>query len=377
MRTLEKSLISVAGLLLALGLLMVYSASITSRPSEQEQVYLSRQVLFLTLAVAVAAGSALLPADWWRRLAPALFVATVVLLVAVLVPSLGVSVKGARRWLRIGGYSMQPSEVAKLTLPLLLCRLTADGRWRTQHWLRSVIALILPVATTLGLVVVEPDLGTTLFLTATSVLALYFSGWPLRRFLIVFGLMLPTIGTVAALRPYQLARVQGFLAAWQDFNQAPYQLKQSLTALGSGGLFGTGLGLGQQKLSFLPEANTDFVFAVIGEELGLLGTLGVILLWGALFGLGVRLLAPLRRGSFAHAAGLTLLTSLVLQAVLNMAVVLALVPPKGISLPLISYGGSSLLVSLTSLGMILSFSRAIPEQDELETLPTGETRPAA
>ena len=122
-------------------------------------------------------------------------------------------------------------------------------------------------------------------------------------------------------------------------------------------MFGIGVGAGTQKLSFLPEANTDFVFAVIGEELGLLGTLGVILLWGGLFTLGLRLLSRPRAGSFEHAAGMSLLCGLVIQAALNMAVVLALVPPKGIALPLISYGGSSLLTSLTSLGVIVSLSR--------------------
>ena len=357
MRTLEKALTSVAGLLLAVGLLMVYSASITSRPSALEEVYLSRQVTFLMFAVAVAAGCTLIPAGCWRRLAPLMFVLTLILLAAVLTTPFGVSVNGARRWLKLWGLTLQPSELAKLSLPLLICRLSADDCWRVQGWLRSMVRVALPTGLILGLIVAEPDLGTTLFLGVICGVALWLCGWPLSRFLTIGALAVPAVGVLIAARPYQIARLQGFLAAWRDFDLAPYQLRQSLTALGSGGPLGTGLGLGQQKLSFLPEANTDFAFAVIGEELGLLGTCGVIVLWGALFGLGLKLLAPLKRGSFEHAAGLTLLTSLVLQATLNMAVVLALVPPKGISLPLISYGGSSLLVSLAALGILISLSR--------------------
>ncbi|MFV0444781.1 MAG: FtsW/RodA/SpoVE family cell cycle protein [Planctomycetaceae bacterium] len=357
MSTLAKSFVSVAGLLLALGLLMVYSASITSRPTEFEEVYLSRQLLFVGVALCASVSAVLTPTSFWRRSTWMLMGVVVVLLALVLIPGLGVSVKGARRWLRLGGYSLQPSELAKVVLPLVICRISADGAWRRQAWWRSLLTMILPVSATVGLVVIEPDLGTALFLVVMTGGALYFSGWPLRRFVWLGLAVVPMLAGAVALRPYQLARVRGFLAAWQDFHLAPYQLRQSLTTLGSGGLFGAGLGQGQQKLSFLPEANTDFVFAVIGEELGLLGTVGVILLWGALFGLGVRLLSQRLRGSFEHAAGMTLLCGLVLQAALNMAVVLALVPPKGISLPLISYGGSSLVTSLLTIGIILSLSR--------------------
>jgi cell division protein FtsW len=357
MSTLEKAFVSAAGLLLVLGLLMVYSASITSRPTEIEEVYLSRQVLFLGVALAAAAAAALTPVDVWRRLSPWLFAAALALLAAVLIPSVGTSVNGARRWLRIGQCSLQPSELMKVALPLLLCQLTADHRWRRSPGAVSCLPVGLPIALALGLVLVEPDLGTALFLLLVACLALYFSGWPMSRFLWIGAATAPLLAGVVALRPYQLARLRGFVAGWQDFHQAPYQVQQSLTTLGCGGLFGVGLGQGEQKLSFLPEANTDFVFAVIGEELGLFGTLSVMLLWGGLFACGFRLLSRRTAGSFESAVGLTLLSGLMLQAALNLAVVLALVPPKGISLPLISYGGSNLLSSLLALGLILRMSR--------------------
>jgi cell division protein FtsW len=299
------------------------------------------------------------PPQLWRRAAPWLMAVTLLLLIAVLVPLIGTSVKGARRWLRLGGMSLQPSEFAKFTLPLLVCSLAADGRWRSHGALRSFVSPLLPIGATVLLVAAEPDLGTALFLGLTGGLSLYFSGWPLRRFVVGAGLVVPLAIGLVVLRPYQVARVHGFLRAWENFDAAPYQIRQSLTALGAGGLWGSGPGLGEQKLSYLPEGNTDFVLAVIGEELGLVGTLGVVLLWCGLFGVGLRLLSRLHVGGFAQALGLTLLTSLVLQAAINVAVVTALVPPKGISLPLISYGGSNLFASLLSIGLILSLSRSI------------------
>jgi len=356
METARSAFAAAAGLLLAVGLLMVYSASITSRPTEFESVYLGRQALFLGVALACGWGAAMVPARWWRLAAPWLFAGTLLLLTLVLVPGIGTAVKGARRWLRWGGCTLQPSEFAKLTTPLFVCWLAADGRWRLRGLWRSLPPLGL-VGVALGLVLFEPDLGTTLFLAGLAGIGLFASGWPLRWFALLLGPTVPLALATLVMRPYQWARVQGFLAVWTDFRSAPYQVRQSLTTLGAGGLWGSGLGLGEQKLSFLPEANTDFVFAVIGEELGLVGTLGVLCLWVALYGLGLKLLAPLRRGSFEQALGLTLLTGLVLQAALNMAVVLALVPPKGISLPLISYGGSNLVVSVTLVGLLLSLTR--------------------
>ena len=159
------------------------------------------------------------------------------------------------------------------------------------------------------------------------------------------------------MKAYQLERITGFLAAWNDLDQAPYQMKQSLVSLGAGGFFGVGLGKGWQKLSFLPEANTDFVFAVVGEELGLIGTVGLIMLWGSFYAVGLRLIRHHDRQSFEYLTGFTLLTQLVIQAALNIAVVTAMVPPKGIPHPFLSYGGSNLVVSLLSVGIVISLSR--------------------
>jgi cell division protein FtsW len=180
----------------------------------------------------------------------------------------------------------------------------------------------------------------------------------LRYFVILGTLAIPAGLALVSLKPYQMQRITGFLSAWDDFDNAPYQLKQSIIALGSGGLDGVGIGKGRQKLSFLPEANTDFVFAVVGEELGLIATLAVVLLWIGFYVAGLRMLRRLPARSFESIVGFTLLTQIVLQAVLNVAVVTGLVPPKGISHPFLSSGGSNLVMSLVTIGVLVSLSKS-------------------
>lgn len=372
--------LALAAVLAGFGALMVHSASVTSWPTEAEQIYLSRHLIFLALGVAVGGVCAILPAEFWKKAAPWLFGSTVILLIAVLVPGIGTEVKGARRWLRYGPLSLQPCELAKLTLPLLLARLlsgfglsggpdrTASGwnAWPRSPWQpgRALspagwsFLLVWPVLLVVPLVAIQPDLGSALFLAGGAAIAFFAGGWPWRNFLVASLVAAPACWSLMALKPYQMNRVRGFLAAWSDWSEAPYQLKQSLMTLASGGTWGVGLGRGWQKLSFLPEANTDFVVAVVGEELGLVGTLSLAAVWIALYASGLRLLSRVQPRSFEWIASFTLLTQLALQASLNVAVVTAMVPPKGIPHPLISYGGSNLVVSLAAIGLIAGLTRA-------------------
>ena len=211
----------------------------------------------------------------------------------------------------------------------------------------------------------EPDLGTSAFLIGSAGLVLFFGGWPIRNFTIGIGAAVSAGVFLISLTSYRMRRITDFVSVWTDFRGSDaWQLKQSLIALGAGGLWGVGLGRGSQKLSFLPESNTDFVFAVVGEELGLAGTAGLAILWCGVFWSGARLFREYRPSCFAAIAAMTLLTQLVGQALLNTAVVTALVPTTGIPHPLVSYGGSSLVVSVVSLGIIVSMSRADATRDE-------------
>ncbi|MGQ0636319.1 MAG: peptidoglycan glycosyltransferase FtsW [Planctomycetaceae bacterium] len=385
----RKLFVVFAAVLVGFGILMVQSASITSRPSDGGSVFLSRHLVFVACGLASAVLAGCLPARFWRTAAPWMFWAAIVLLAAVLLPGVGVRVNGAQRWFRLGVLSLQPSEFAKLALPIYIClRMTqrqvsgpdtlypfgsaasedvsAGSRSLTQA---------LPILLIVPLVIVQPDLGTALFLAACGSLALWVGGWPIRNFLLLGSAALPAVAMTVWRKPYQMQRIAGFFEAWSDWTQAPYHLKQSLVTLGTGGTWGAGLGRGYQKLSFLPEANTDFVFSVIGEELGLLGTLTVLGLWLALYVCGLRIINHLPAATFEYRAAFTLLTQIVLQAALNVAVVTALVPPKGIPHPLISYGGSNLVVTLTALGVILGLTRG-PQQAELgENLTAATSAP--
>ena len=349
--------VAFAALLLGFGLLMVHSASVTSWPTEFEQVYLSRHLSFLALGLVLAGFAATRRPEFWRTYAPILFATTVALLVLVLIPGIGVRVKGAQRWIRLPGLSLQPSELAKIALPLMMCWLVDRNRNHLQNWVGGTVPVLIPIAMSVPLVLIEPDLGTAVFLLGGAGLVLFAGGWPLRNFLIGLGLSVPAALGALAMKPYQRQRIVGFMQSWANFEEAPYQLKQSLVTVGAGGLSGVGLGRGWQKLSFLPEANTDFVFAVIAEELGLIGTLSLIALWCGLYLTGLRMLNHLDHRRFAFLAAFTLLTQLTAQAMLNVAVVTAMVPPKGISHPLISAGGTSLVVSLIAIGIVLSLSR--------------------
>lgn len=274
----------------------------------------------------------------------------------MLVPGIGIPVNGAQRWLRFESLSLQPSELGRLVLPIVAATILTDSR-SAGFPLRTVPVTLLPLALTLPLVAREPDLGATVFLAAGYVIALFIGGWPLRYFLLSVTIVIPAAASLWILRPYQMQRITGFVAAWQDLSQAPWQIRQSLLSLGAGELHGTRIGSGWQKLSFLPEANTDFVFAVIGEELGLVGTLTLIIVWTGVLLTGRAALKHLRRDSFGWILGTTLVIQLVLLALANVAVVTAMVPPKGVPHPFISYGGSNLFVNVIAVGIVVGMAR--------------------
>lgn len=363
----EKQLfLAFTGILLAVGALMVFSSSMTSLAGDSEQVYFQKHAFFLIISISAGFFASVVPSRYWMKFAPYVFLTTVLLLVAVLIPGVGHRVNGAQRWLRFGPISFQPSETAKLTVPLIVCwiRCKQDGDLKSSTFY-GVLKISVLVSIPLGLILNEPDLGTTLFVAIVATISMFLSGVSLRYFITAGVAAIPALFGLVALKPYQLARIQGFIQTWTNPEEAPYQIRQSLTTLGVGGIEGTGLGRGWQKLSFLPEANTDFIFAVIGEELGLLGTIGVVTLWLGLYFSGLRLIKN-ARSSFESILATTLLTQLLLQAALNVAVVTAMVPPKGISHPLISYGGSNLVTSLIAIGMIISLTKG-PTSQEVDT----------
>ncbi len=340
--------------LLGLGLIMVFSATGASRSMQLQTGFLFRHFLFLTGASIVFCSLLHFPRTRLLRAAPWLFAGLILLLVLVLIPGVGSKINGARRWLRIGPFSLQPSEFMKVILPLFLAwwsRRQVTRKTYASQFLGMLALIISPL-----LIAIQPDLGTALLVFGTGACFLFLAGWPVRMFLLGGLSVLPALGILMIYRPYQLTRIQNYLDSLGSWENAQYQIKQSLLTISSGGLWGTGPGRGLQKLSFLPESHTDFVFAVIGEELGLIGMLGVILLWGLILFCGTRLVLRIRHDRECFALAGTLLIGIVFQAVVNTAVVTSLLPPKGISHPLLSYGGSNLLTVLITFALILNLT---------------------
>ncbi len=352
------ALLAIIAALNLLGLLMVVSASSVSALDAygSSWYFASRHLMWMMLGVGACVVVLRVDYHRWRRLAFAGLVGTTGLLVLVLVPGVGMEVNGATRWLGYGPLSLQPSEVAKLTLLLFVADLLA----RRAAWMDNLHLTLRPAAAVFGvialLVMLQPNLGTTIVLASIVATLLFVAGTPLLP-LSAFGLFGGALATGLALwAPYRRARVLAFLDPWADYQNTGYQNIQSLVSLSSGGVTGTGLGESRGKWGYLPEAHTDFIFAIIGEELGLVGALMVVALFGSLCVLGARvaLRAPDRFGMLL-AAGATVWFGA--QAFVNIGAVIGILPITGVPLPFVSYGGSSRLFSMIGAGLLLNVAR--------------------
>lgn len=353
----DKTLFVTTVALIALGLLMVYSASFPASQQSwgDDTHYLKRQAMAAT--VALLAMLVTLRVDyrvWQRRPVVGLaLVGTMAALVAVLFMA---EVTGARRWIPIGPFNFQPSEAAKLTVALFLAAYLARNEEEINDWWNGLFPPLLVVGTIALLILREPDLGTAASVVMVAGIMLCVAGlaW---RYIIGLGSLGLALASVQILTTgYQTRRILAYLNPWADPLDVGFQTVQSLIAVGTGGITGLGLAEGKQKLSFLPQPHTDFIYAVIGEELGLIGAILVLLGFLIILWRGVRasLLAPDRFGFYL---GIGLTSALVMQALINMSVVVNLVPTTGITLPLISYGGSSLVMSCASIGILLNLSQ--------------------
>lgn len=304
-----------------------------------------------------------------ERLTRLLLLGSFALLVLVLMPGFGRVVLGARRWFSLGPIQFQPSEVMKLALVLHLARYLAAHPRRMRSFREAVAPVAIVVGPAILLIVVEPDLGTALVVAFTVLTLLVAAGMPMRWIGIIAGLAVLAVLLMTVIQPYQRARLTSFLNPWASKSTAGFQAVQGQIALGSGGFFGVGLGKSVQKILYLPEAQNDFILAVIGEELGVVGIFGVILLYGMIAYGGLR---TARRVSGRYAKLLaTGLTSLILcQGTLNIFVVLGLAPLTGVPLPFISYAPSNLCVMLASVGLLLNLSR--PGARRLKPVETPE-----
>ena len=353
----DPMLMAIGTTLLLGGLVILASASLSISDSTigNPFYYVQRQA-FAALIGGVAAFICLfVPMHVWQKLSPLMLLLGLALLTIVLVPGVGHTVNGSTRWLRVGFMNVQVSEPARLCLLMFvaghLVRRNRSVREEFTGFLRPMVVLSLACA----LLLAEPDFGAAIVLLATALAMLFVAGARIRDFCLFFGVAAIAMAALAITSPYRLQRLTGFLDPWSDPYNSGFQLTQSLIAIGRGQWFGVGLGEGVQKLFYLPEAHTDFVFAVFAEEFGLLGSFALIALFAALiwriFRLGMRAARTERLFEAYLAVGIG--TWLGLQAFINIGVNMGLLPTKGLTLPLISYGRSSLIIAMISIGLLL------------------------
>ena len=352
-------MVAIAAGLALFGTMMVYSASAMIAHREtggaSQFTYFYKQFAFTTIGLAAMFVASRI--DYRRYQAPWLVYGalgfTVLCLVAVFAFP---EINGASRWIRFGGFSFQPSEVAKISLPLFLAFFLTKNETSIGDLRSTVVPCIGALVLVGGLIFLEPDLGTTIVLCAIFSAVYFAAGAKLVHIASVAAVMVFAGAAAILFAPWRVERLMAFLDPFKHSDDAGYQVVQSLYGIGSGGIFGEGFAKGTQKLFYLPYPYSDFIFSVVGEEFGLVGTLAVVLAFGLLLWRGSRaaLMAPDRFGTLL---GIGLITGIIVQALFNISVVISILPAKGIPLPFISYGGSSVIVTLIAVGVLLNISQ--------------------
>jgi len=344
-------------LLITLGLIAVYSASsnLAEHRLGDSYYYLKKQVLFCMIGVGLMVLTRYIPCTLYAKWVYPLLLVSVSLLALLLVPGLGHKVGGASRWMSFGGISFQPSELAKFSLAVYMAySMSKKGKDMTS-FSKGLLPHLFVAGVFMGLIVLQPDLGTAVIIGGWILIALFVGGVRMYQLASILLLSSPVVVWLIWNADYRVKRVLAFLNPWEDPRGIGFQIIHSFLAFGSGGIFGAGLGNSKQKLFYLPEPHTDFALSIIGEELGLVGVSAVILLFGLLITGGIR--AALKAKDLYSTYLAVGLTSFIgLQVLINMGVVMGLLPTKGLTLPLISYGGSSLLITLAGIGVLLNIS---------------------
>jgi cell division protein FtsW len=349
MRRIDYPLVMSWILILALGIVMVTSAGIAKNVD-----LLPRHGVYVILAMMTFALVLLIPLRWWQATHRLAWLAALVLCVLVLIPGIGIEVNGARRWISFGGFTVQPAEVAKFLLLIYLAGYLARFESQMADDPMTLLKPLAMVGVIAGLLLGQPDFGTAVVLLCTACGLMFMAGARLRHFLAIVLIAGLGVTVLAYQQPYRLARLVTFMDPWAYATDGGYQLTQALIAFGRGEIFGLGLGEGIQKLDYLPEAHNDFIYAVIAEELGLIGAIAVIVLFAFL------ILRMLRLAKMALSDGRPFAGYLIygialmigLQSLVNLGVNTGVLPTKGLTLPFVSYGGNSLIVCCALLGLV-------------------------
>ena len=363
MRSIRISIVIITMMLICIGIVMVYSSSgvYALQHLNDDAYYLNRHLVFLCIGVVLTLLAMAIDYRFLQQYAKPLLSFNILLLILVLIPGIGWASFGARRWFKIGPISFQPSELAKVTLMIYVSDYLARKKGQIINFWDGFLPPILIMGLICLLVVKQPDLGTSLLLATIALVIIFIAGAQAKH-LASLGLMfLPIIYFLVVRVPYRMRRIIAFIDPWQDSQGVGFQLSQSQIALGSGGIWGVGLGKSVQKMFYLPAAHTDFILSIIGEELGLIGTLVVILLFIAFIWQGARIIKR-TKDPFGYYLACGIIAMIGLQAMVNIGVSIGALPTKGLPLPFISYGGSALIFNMIAVGLLLNISR-INEQE--------------
>jgi len=345
-------------LLLAIGLVAVYSASsmLAEARFGDHYFYLKRQAVFCLFGILLMIAAKNINYLIYRKLVYVFLGLSLLLLVLLLIPGLGFKVGGAQRWFRFGFISLQPSEAAKLSLAIFMAYSMSKNVDQMRTFMNGLLPHLLVGSIFVALILLQPDLGTAVIIGMWMLILLFVGGVHLGQLFLLLGLTTPIVFYLISQSAYRLNRWWAFLNPWEDPQGFGFQIIHSFLAFGSGGLFGVGLGKSKQKLFYLPEPHTDFVAAIIAEEAGFIGISILTILFALIVIRGIRiaLKAPELFGTYL---ALAISCMLAVQVIVNMGVVMALLPTKGLTLPFVSYGGSSLVISLLGMGILMNISR--------------------
>lgn len=356
--SIDISLLMVVFFLLLTGITMMFSAS--SRYADyyySDTFYiLKKQLVWAFLGIIAMIAMSNFDYHKLHKYAVPLLFGTMVLLAAVFIPGLGIETKGARRWLGVGGLSFQPSELAKLSIIIFLASSLSKKKNLLKYFLKGFIPYIAIIGMVAGLIIIEPHLSSTVIVCGVGAVLLFVAGAKLSHFAVLgFPVILGIIGAVV-FEPYRFDRIKAFMDPWKYASKEGYQITQSLMAIGSGGLIGVGLGLSKQKQLYIPEPHNDFVFSIIGEELGLLGCVFVLLLFLVFIWKGIKV-AVYSQDLFGSLLAIGIISLIAFQVIINVAVVTSSMPVTGQPLPFFSAGGTSLVFLLAGVGILLNISR--------------------
>lgn len=359
MRDTRSTLLLIVMILMAIGIIMIYSTSaIYANDRMHDSLYfLKRHLIYLVGGLFMMLVAMGIDMQTLRKLSKPIMLASIVLLILVLIPHIGRETAGARRWFKIGLLNFQPSEFAKIAILIYLADLLARKEKVAKSFLHGYLPPMLVLGFVLGLVLLEPDLGTAIAISIIGMLMLFVNG--IRPSYILASLLasIPALYILLFRVPYRRKRMMIFLNPWSDKRGAGFQIIQSFIALGSGGLLGVGLGQSRQKLFYLPASHTDFIFSIIGEELGFIGAASVVTLFILFVWEGMKITFR-ASGQFEKLLSMALVCLIAMEAVINIGVTAGVLPTKGLPLPFISYGGTSLMFHLTAVGLLLNIAKS-------------------